>query len=56
MGEGEAFQAHLYILNNTSEVQSYLSTHKTYFKSKHPRMSEKWALKEYNKTFSKNPH
>ncbi|XP_050902383.1 uncharacterized protein LOC127112997 [Lathyrus oleraceus] len=53
MGEGEVFQAHLYILNNTDEVHPYLSTHQTIVKAKNPRMTEKWVLKEHNRTFSK---
>ena len=51
MGREEVLQAHLYILNNIEEVEPYLSTHKTVVKSKHPRMNEKWVLKEHNKTF-----
>ncbi|XP_027915741.1 uncharacterized protein LOC114175171 [Vigna unguiculata] len=44
-------QAHLYILNNTVEVIPYITQHIDETKSAHPRMSEKWALNEHNKTF-----
>ncbi|XP_058723076.1 uncharacterized protein LOC131594886 [Vicia villosa] len=45
-------QAHLYILNNTDEVQPYLSAHKSIIKKKYPKMSERGLLKEHNKSFS----
>ncbi|XP_058784049.1 uncharacterized protein LOC131658813 [Vicia villosa] len=45
-------QAHLYILNNTYEVQPYLSVHKSIIKKKYPKMSERGLLKEHNKSFS----
>ncbi|XP_058753332.1 uncharacterized protein LOC131626522 [Vicia villosa] len=38
-------QAHLYILNNTDEVQPYLSAHKSIIKKKYPKMSERGLLK-----------
>jgi len=44
-------QAHLYILNNIVEVIPYISQHIDEIKSAHPRMSEKWAPNEHNKTF-----
>jgi len=44
-------QAHLYILNNTVEVIPYITQHIDETKSANPRMSEKWALNEHNKTF-----
>ncbi|XP_027936218.1 uncharacterized protein LOC114191244 [Vigna unguiculata] len=44
-------QAHLYILNNIVEVIPYITQHIDETKSAHPRMSEKWALNEHNKTF-----
>ena len=47
----EVDQAHLYILNNTVEVIPYISQHIDEMKSAHPRISEKWALNEHNKTF-----
>nr|XP_004492197.1 uncharacterized protein LOC101504131 [Cicer arietinum] len=53
MGREEVLQAHLYILNNTDEVQPYLSTHKSIVKENYPRMNEKWLLNEHNKTFLK---
>ncbi|CAK8541326.1 unnamed protein product [Lathyrus sativus] len=45
-------RAHLYILNNTDEVQPYLSAHKSIIKKKYPKMNERWLLKEHNKSFS----
>ncbi|KAK2382219.1 hypothetical protein QL285_069767 [Trifolium repens] len=45
-------QAHLYILNNTDEVQPYLSAHKSIIKKKNAKMNENWLLKEHNKSFS----
>ncbi|XP_045791642.1 uncharacterized protein LOC123886360 [Trifolium pratense] len=45
-------QAHLYILNNTDEVQPYLSAHKSIIKKMHDKMNEKWVLREHNKKFS----
>jgi len=47
----ELLQAHLYILNNTNEVMSYLSAHKMIVKENNPRQSEKWHLMEHNRTF-----
>ncbi|CAJ2651409.1 unnamed protein product [Trifolium pratense] len=44
-------QAHLYILNNTAEVEPYLSDHKSIVKKKYPRINEKGLLKEHNKSF-----
>ena len=44
-------QVHLYILNNTNEVISYLSAHKVIVKANNPRQSEKWIFMEHNKTF-----
>jgi hypothetical protein len=44
--------AHLYILNNTDEVQTYLSAHKSIIKKKYPKMNERGLLKEHNKSFS----
>ena len=44
-------QAHLYMLNNTVEVNPYITQHIDETKSAHPRMSEKLALNEHNKTF-----
>jgi len=37
----ELLQAYLYILNNTYEVMSYLSTHKVIVKENNLRQSEK---------------
>nr|XP_004492006.1 uncharacterized protein LOC101504571 [Cicer arietinum] len=53
MGREEVLQAHLYILNNTDEVQPYLSTHKSIVKENYPKMNEKWLLNKHNKTFLK---
>ena len=53
MGREEVLKAHLYILNNTDEVQPYLAAHKVIVKDINPRMNEKWLLNEHNKTFLK---
>ncbi|GAU23276.1 hypothetical protein TSUD_281710 [Trifolium subterraneum] len=53
MGRADVLQAQLYILNNTDEVQPYLSAHKAIVKGKNCRMSEKWLMKEHNKTLLK---
>ena len=47
----KVLQAHLYILNNTDEVMSYIDAHKTIVKANNPRQLEKWILMEHNKTF-----
>ncbi|PNY02971.1 hypothetical protein L195_g026293 [Trifolium pratense] len=52
-GRAEVLQAQLYILNNTDEVMPYLSAHKAIVKGKNSRVSEKWLMKEHNKTFLK---
>jgi hypothetical protein len=52
-GRVEVLQAQLYILNNTDEVQPYISTHKNIVKENFPRMKYKWVLNEHNKTFLK---
>jgi len=51
MHRKEVLQTLLYIVNNTSEVIPYLSTHKTIMKDKNPRQLEKWVLMEYNRIF-----
>jgi hypothetical protein len=53
MGRAEVLQAQFYILNNTDEVQPYLSAHKAIVKGNNSRASEKWLMKEHNKTFLK---
>ena len=53
MSREDVLQAHLYILNNTNEVQPYLTAHKKIIKQNNPRMNEKWLLNEHNKTFLK---
>ncbi|CAH9130336.1 unnamed protein product [Cuscuta epithymum] len=53
MSRDDVFQAHLYILNNSEEVQPYLQVHKALVKQKNPRKTEKWLLNEHNKTFVK---
>ncbi|KAK2396191.1 hypothetical protein QL285_057856 [Trifolium repens] len=52
MSAQEILQTHLYILNNTDEVQPYLSDHKSIVKKKYPMMNENRLLKEHNKCFS----
>ena len=44
-------QAHLYIFNNLSEVDPYLTAHKALIKEKYPQMNEKWLWMEHNRTF-----
>ena len=51
VSQKEVEQAHLYILNNTDEVIPYISQHINEIKASHPRMNEKWALNEHNKSF-----
>ena len=51
MGRDAVLQAHLYILNNTAEVQDYISTHKDLIRAQHGRMTEQRLLLEHNKTF-----
>ena len=41
----------MYILNNTNEVIPYISQYLEEIKAAHPRINEKWALTEHNKTF-----
>jgi len=47
----ELQQAHLYILNNSNEVLSYIVCHKALVKESNPKMSKNKVLKEHNKTF-----
>ena len=49
----EVLQAHLYILNNTDDVLSYIDAYKMLLKSMNSRAIEKWLLTEHNKTFLK---
>lgn len=44
-------QAHLYIFNNIAEIHPYSYAHKKIIKEKFPLMSDKWLLKEHNKSF-----
>ncbi|XP_058725960.1 uncharacterized protein LOC131597270 [Vicia villosa] len=53
MGRVEVLRAQMYILNNTNEVLPYISANKNIVKETFPRMNEKWALIEHNKTFLK---
>ena len=41
----------MYILNNLSEIDPYLTRHKYLIKVQYPRMNEKWFLTEHNRTF-----
>ena len=47
----EVLQTHLYILNNTDEVISYIEAHKVIVKANNLRQEEKWVLMEHNRTF-----
>jgi len=49
----EILLAHLYILNNTNDVFSYIDAHKMLLKLMNPRANEKLFLSEHNKTFLK---
>jgi len=40
-----------YVLNKVVKVIPYILQHLDEIKFAHPQMSEKWTLKEYNKTF-----
>ncbi|XP_014631515.1 uncharacterized protein [Glycine max] len=44
-------QAHLYILNNTTEVFPYIEAHKKHVRDSHPKMNMMRVLQEHNKTF-----
>lgn len=47
----ELDQAHLYVLNNDSEVDFYILKHIDILKSDHPTKSQVWLSKEHNRTF-----
>ena len=44
-------QAHLCILNNSSEVLSYIVRHEALVKQNNPKMSKDRVFKEHNKSF-----
>ncbi|XP_006590121.1 uncharacterized protein [Glycine max] len=44
-------QAHLYVLNNTTEVMSCIHSHKNQLSAKNPRMNKMRLLQEHNRTF-----
>ena len=44
-------QAHLYVLNNSNEVLTYILQHEGLVKQSNPKMSKNWVLKKHNKTF-----
>jgi len=44
-------QAHLYVLNNTAEVMSYIDCHKQHLSANHPKMNKMRLLQEHNRTF-----
>ncbi|KAL3637653.1 hypothetical protein CASFOL_018524 [Castilleja foliolosa] len=48
----EVLKAHLYILNNTPEVQPYLDTHLAILKEQNPKQMERWIVNAHNKSFS----
>jgi len=50
-GLEELKQAHLYILNNSNKVVTYILHHKALVKESNPKMTKNRVLKEYNKTF-----
>lgn len=41
----------MYILNNSDEVQHYLSSHKILYEGNFPRIYKRWLSKEHNKSF-----
>jgi len=47
----ELQQAHLYILNNSNEVLSYIVHHEALVKENNQKMTKNRVLKEHNKTF-----
>ena len=51
MNHQQLSQAHLYILNNTTEVISYIDTHKQNLIVTHPKMNIMKVLQEHNRTF-----
>ena len=51
MNHQQLSQAHLYILNNTTEVISYIDTHKQNLTVTHPKMNIMKVLQEHNRTF-----
>ncbi|XP_027368302.1 uncharacterized protein LOC113874264 [Abrus precatorius] len=44
-------QAHLYVLQNTPEIEPYISLHKDTLKRRNPTRSENWITKEHNVQF-----
>ena len=51
LGQEELKQAHLYILNNSNEVVSYIVHQKALVKESNQKMTKNKVLKEHNKTF-----
>jgi len=51
MDRQQLSQAHLYVLNNTSEVILYIDAHKQHVIDTHPKMSMMRLLQEHNRTF-----
>jgi len=47
----EVSQAHLYVLNNTTEVIPYIDAHKQNVTTTHPKMNMMRVLQEHNRTF-----
>jgi len=47
----ELQQAHLYILNKSNEVLSYIVRHEALVKESNPKMTKNRVLKGHNKTF-----
>ena len=44
-------QAHLYVLNNTTEVITYIDFHKQHVSDTHPKFNKMRLLQEHNRTF-----
>jgi len=51
LGQEELKQAHLYILNNSNEVMSYIVRHEALVKESNLKKTKNRVLKEHNKTF-----
>ena len=51
MGRQQLSQAHLYVLNNITEVIPYIDVHKKHVTATHPKMNKMRLLQEHNRTF-----
>jgi len=51
MDRQQLSQAHLYVLNNTTEVIPYINCYKKYVSDTHPKINKMRLLQEHNRTF-----